>query len=66
MGLATSGVADGQFRKEAPMSIIKLTRVVGRILSDREFLVVALLSFIHVILAFGHTRDSGRADLVVC
>lgn len=61
MGLVAPGVADGQVRKEAPMG--KLMRVVRRVLSDRGFLVVALLSVIHMILALGHIRDSGRADL---
>jgi len=39
-----------------------LRQKVVRALRDRGFCLTVLLSIAHVILAFGHTRDSGRTD----
>lgn len=59
----TLDVDNGPTSKEVPMARRdRVKQAAHEFRGTRDLLVVVVLSTIHVILAVGHARDSGRVD----
>jgi hypothetical protein len=63
VGVVAPRVTEGEFKKEAPMSHSKECReVMSESNKNRlHIAIVALFGVLHVLLALGHSWDSGRA-----